>query len=195
MILFLNGSPRLQSVSTAILRTIQAEAEKTSTVEWLDVSNLRVQPCTGCEGCRPNGECVLPEDDGHRVGKLLGSCSALVVGTPTYWGNMSGPLKALFDRNVTAIEHCDKGMIPTPLHRGKKAILVTACNAPFPFSMMLSHGRGAIRSLRTIVKAGGFNVLKTITISSASRFEKTSVKWTSRAKAIGRKLGAVNSRS
>jgi len=34
--------------------------------------------------CRPDGECSLPEDDAHRVGRKIKEADGLIVGTPTY---------------------------------------------------------------------------------------------------------------
>jgi len=50
--------------------------------------------------CRPDSECILPEDDAHIIRQKIRAADGLVVGTPTHWGNMSAQRKLLFDRNV-----------------------------------------------------------------------------------------------
>jgi multimeric flavodoxin WrbA len=45
--------------------------------------------------CREKETCILPEDDAHIVGKKIQDADALVIGTPTHWGNMCAPLKLL----------------------------------------------------------------------------------------------------
>jgi multimeric flavodoxin WrbA len=69
--------------------------------------------------CREKETCILPDDDGHVVGKKIQDVDALVVGTPTHWGNMCAPLKLLFDRNVPVfMGEISKG-VPVPKQKGK----------------------------------------------------------------------------
>jgi len=132
-------------------------------VEWVDVHTLTVQPCQGCLCCRPDQPCVLPEDDAHRVARLLRDSDALVIGTPTYWSNMSGPLKTLFDRVVTAlIEDNPRGM-PTPRHRGQRALIVTACGAPPVIHRLAGITPGTVRALRTITGMAGYRLVGAVT--------------------------------
>ena len=44
--------------------------------------------------------CILPADDAHIIAEEIKNCDMLIAGTPVYWGNMNGKLKALFDRLV-----------------------------------------------------------------------------------------------
>ena len=88
-ILILNGSPRSNGLISRILDTMANEARQHhAEVEVVPVCRLDIHPCTGCMSCRSRHNCVLPEAD------------ALVIGSPCYWGNMSGQLKILFDRLV-----------------------------------------------------------------------------------------------
>ncbi len=123
MILFLNGSPRKNGVTTSLLNIIAGEARSAGAeVEWVDVNKLSIRPCIGCLKCRPDKKCIFPRDDGHRMGELLESCSALVVGAPTYWGNMPGTLKILFERNVPVLEYYElyTWRLPRPRHKGEE---------------------------------------------------------------------------
>jgi multimeric flavodoxin WrbA len=94
MILFLNSSPRKNGVTTTILKTIleglkEGAPDKPGLYEWIDVNSLSIRPCIGCLKCRPDKICVLPEDDGHRIGDLIRNSIMLVIGTPVYWGNIT----------------------------------------------------------------------------------------------------------
>ena len=104
-ILILNCSPRQQGYTTTILQHIREGIPQDNTIEWVDVNNLSIKPCMGCLQCRPDKECVLKEEDGHIVGRKIQAADALVIGCPTYWGNMTGPLKMLFDRLVPIFEY------------------------------------------------------------------------------------------
>ena len=169
-ILFINASPRNNGYTAQTLREICSNIDSQHECEWVDVNNLNVKPCQGCLKCRPNKECVLHEDDGHRVACLIKKADALVLGSPTYFGNITGPLRTLIDRCLTAFEEiAASGMeIPTPLHNGKKAAIVTACNMPHPGSKLPHQGAGALFAMETTVKAGGYDLVGKIMVDGAA---------------------------
>ncbi len=192
MILFLNGSPRKNGVTTSILNIIAEGARSAgNTVEWVDVNKLSVKPCIGCLKCRPDKTCILPKDDGHRIGELLESCSALVVGAPTYWGNMPGTLKIVFERNVPVLEYCElyTWRIPRPRHKGKKAAIVTASLSPFPYNLLPSQGSGALRTVRTILNTAGFDIREQINVPMIKDPAHIGERWLAKARKLGRSMG------
>jgi len=192
MILMLNCSPRKNGVTSSILKIIADEARSAgSEVEWVDVNSLSIRPCIGCLKCRPDKKCILPRDDGHRIGELIESCSGLVVGTPTYWGNMTGPLKLLFDRNVTTLEYYELYTMrfPKPRHKGKKAAIVVASLAPFPFNQLPSQSRGTARAVKTVLHAGGFDIRETINVPLTRDPAHIGNRWLSKARKLGRSMG------
>jgi NAD(P)H-dependent FMN reductase len=192
MILMLNASPRKKGVTATILKTIADEARSAGAeVEWVDVNDLSIRPCIGCLKCRPDKKCILPKDDGHRMGELIERCSGLVVATPTYWGNMTGPLKLLFDRNVPALEHyvLNTMRFPSPKHKGKKAAIVTASLAPFPFNQLSSQARGALRAVKTVLNAAGFDIRKQINVPLPPDPAHIGTRWISKAGKLGRSMG------
>lgn len=160
-VVVINGSPRRGGVVSQMLGHVVAALPQDCTVESLTVCDLRVRPCTGCMRCRSLGRCVLPEDDAHRVAGMIRACDALVVGSPCYWGNMSGELKVLFDRMVYAMMGERGNGMPIPLHKGKRAVLVSACNTVWPFSVWFRQTGGVFRSLREILRWSGFRVVGT----------------------------------
>ena len=193
MILFLNCSPRKHGVTSSLLKAAADEARSAGAeVEWVDVNALSIKPCIGCLKCRPDKKCILPEDDGHRVGKLIESCSGLVVGTPTYWGNMTGPLKLLFDRNVPILEHLVlyTNRFPKPRHKGKKAAIVVASAAPFPFNLLPSQSSGTLRAVKTVLHAAGFDIRKRINVPVTPDPARLGKRWLSRARKLGSSMGA-----
>jgi len=191
MLLVLNSSPRKKGVTTTILRIIADEARSVGAeVEWVDVHDLSIRPCIGCLKCRPDKKCILPRDDAHRVGELIANCSGLVVGTPTYWGNMAGPLKLLLDRNVPTLEHYVLYTLrfPAPKHKGKKAAIVTASLAPFPFNQLPSQSRGAIRAVKTVLNAAGFDIVAKINVPMTPDPAHIGNRWLSKARKLGRSM-------
>lgn len=192
MILFLSGSPRKQGVTATMLKTIADEARATGVeVEWIDVAGLSIRPCTGCLKCRPDKKCILPKDDAHRIGELIEQCSGLVVGTPTYWGNMSGQLKLLFDRIVPTLEHyvLYTWRFPQPKHKGKPAAIITASLSPFPFNYLPSQGSGAIRAVKVIMNAAGFDIREKINVPMTRDLAHIGERWLAKARKLGKSIG------
>ena len=133
-ILILNASPRPEGNIAHMLGAMREEAVRGGAeVCYEVVSRLHVRPCTGCMKCRSSRQCVLPADDAQRVLSLVAESDVLIVGAPCYWGNMPGTLKVLFDRMVYGLMGESTRGLPRPLHKGKRAILLTTCTTPWPF--------------------------------------------------------------
>jgi putative NADPH-quinone reductase len=188
-ILVLNGSPRKHGAVATLMQAVVEEAGSQHEVEWVDVCELDMKPCIGCMKCRPDGECCLPEDDAHRVGRKINAADVLIVGTPTYWGNMSGQLKLLFDRIVPVFESVRSPLaMPTPRQKGKSAVIVTACTAPWPFNFILSQSRTAVQAVKIILKYGGYRIRGVLVQTNTQLQPKASPHLLEKARSVGRKL-------
>lgn len=65
-----------------------------------DLGALKVGPCTGCSACMMNeGQCSIDDDMQGLYGKLL-EADAIIVGSPTYFMNISGAVKCFIDRSL-----------------------------------------------------------------------------------------------
>lgn len=193
MLLMLNASPRKTGVTSTLLKIMADEARSAGAdVEWVDVNSLSIKPCIGCLKCRPDKKCILPRDDSQHIGELIERCSGLVVGTPTYWGNMTGPLKLLFDRIVPVLEYyvLYEKRFPRPRHKGKKAAIVTASLTPFPFNQLPSQSRGALRAVKTVLNAAGFDIRIKINVPLTPDPARIGERWLAKAGKLGREMGA-----
>lgn len=161
-ILILNASPRKHGLIAQMLNEIEKSLPESCEVDNIYVNGLSVQPCIGCMKCRTALNCCLPEDDAQRILQKIKEADALVIGSPCYWGNMNGYLKVLFDRMVYGMMGENKIGIPIPLHKGKKAVIVTTCTTFFPFNILFNQTRGVVKSLREILKWSGFKVVGTL---------------------------------
>lgn len=162
-VLMLNGSPRKRGNISLMMEAVRLEAEELGAdVSLIQVSELQVKPCTGCMACRTRQECVLPADDAQRILRLIRACDVLVIGAPSYWGNMPGTLKLLFDRMVYGLMGESSNGLPLPLQKGKKAILLTTCTTPYPFNILFNQSRGTVKALKEIMKWSGFKVAASI---------------------------------
>lgn len=162
-ILILNASPRKTGNISQMLDVIRSEAEARGAEVFFErVNDLKVRPCVACMKCRSQHQCVLPADDAQRILELITQCDVLVIGAPCYWGNMPGTLKLLFDRMVYGMMGENKLAIPIAMHKGKKAILVSACSTMWPFNILANQTRGVIRALKEILGWSGFKIAATI---------------------------------
>lgn len=189
-ILFLNASPRPNGYTYRAMKCIESYLDAQHAVEWVDVNGLNIKPCISCFKCRPNNECVMPEDDGHRVARLIKSADVLVIGSPTYFGNITGPLRTLIDRSLTALEEiAASGLeMPIPLHKGQKAAMVTACNTSDPICNLPNQGAGALAAIETTLRAGGYDVVGSIMVSGAAALDDLPSEVKEKAKVIALEL-------
>jgi hypothetical protein len=185
-ILVLNGSPRKRGTIAKLLKAVAEGAkEKGDDVEWVDVYDLHMKPCTACMKCRPDGPCRLPEDDAHEVGRKISEADGLVVGTPTHWGNMSSQLKCLFDRTVPVFMGEKASGMPLPRQKGKGAVIVTACTTPWPFDRILPESRGAVRAVREVLGYGGYKIIGKVVKPGTKKNPEISEKELNRARKTG----------
>lgn len=158
-ILILNGSPRKNGKVSQLLHTAEKSLlEKGNSVTFVDVSSIKFKPCIGCMACRSKGSCILPQDDAHKIAEEIKNCDDIIVGSPVYWGNMNGYLKCLFDRLVGVMMGESKHGMPIPLHKGKKAVIITSCTTPFPFNILAGQTTKAEKAIKEILGYSGFKV-------------------------------------
>lgn len=160
-ILILNASPKPAGTISQMLKFLEDEIRRknpSAEIENLRVSLLRFSSCTGCMKCRSCGKCVFSGDDADVAGEKIARADFLVVASPCWWGNMTGGLKSLFDRNVFRMMGESKHGIPLPLLKGKKAAIITACTTPFPFNVICRQSSGVFNSIGEILKSGGIKV-------------------------------------
>ncbi len=124
----------------------------------------------GCEHCRPNKRCILPADDAHHIAQLIEESDVLILGSPTYWGNITGPMKTLFDRCVPTFEYIDGHGVPKKMQKGKTSLIVTASHAPAIYNQLPNQSRRTIRAMKTVPKAGGYRIKGVINVADSGRF-------------------------
>ena len=188
-ILIINSSPRRQGNISKMLDLMKQEAESLEVeTNYIRASELKVRPCIGCMKCRETLKCCLPEDDAQQVLHFIEEADALIIGAPCYWGNMPGTLKVLFDRMVYGMMGENSMGIPLPLHKGKKAIIVSTSTTPYPFNILYNQTRGVVKALKEILKWSGFKVVKAIERGGTRKHPGLSEKEMIRCKKIVHKL-------
>jgi len=105
-ILAIHGSPRTIRSTTRRLAqfVLDGATEAGAETEMIDLCDLRVTPCTACEGCSFNGICVV-EDDVPALVARMREADGIVFASPVYIDNVSGQMKVFFDRLADAIHY------------------------------------------------------------------------------------------
>ncbi|MFQ6063457.1 MAG: flavodoxin family protein, partial [Methanosarcinales archaeon] len=113
-VLGVSGSPTPNSTTDTIIKAI-LDATGVET-EFVKLSDINVGPCRACLKCTYTNKCVL-KDDWNELAEKVAESDALVVGSPTYYGNVSAFTKAFMER-LYAFRHINL------LTRGKLAASV-----------------------------------------------------------------------
>jgi len=174
-VLIINASPRKKGIISTLINEMSSSIKSIHSVEVVRIQDLHIKPCIGCMQCRPDKMCILPQDDAHIVAEKIKNADVLIIGSPVYWGNMPGTLKIFFDRNVPLFEYCEAKAIryiPKPRLKGKKAIIIVSSAAPFPYNLLPSQSRGTIRSIKTVLKAGGVKIISVVNVADSYNFDK-----------------------
>ena len=100
-VLSIVGSPRKQSTYKLIKAVTEAVAEKGNVeTELVHLSDFDIEHCFGCDDyCEKTGECKV-KDDMEKLYPKLKEADALVIGTPTYYWNVTGLVKDFIDRTT-----------------------------------------------------------------------------------------------
>lgn len=95
-ILAISGSSR-DKTTNYMLRKILELFGKDHESELILLRDLDVQACRNCKGCHESFKCVI-DDDMRDVYKKLKNVDVMILGSPTYFDNVSGIMKNFMDR-------------------------------------------------------------------------------------------------
>jgi multimeric flavodoxin WrbA len=110
---------------------LKGAASKGAKTRLVNLRELDIRGCVGCDECKQNlGHCAQ-EDDLTPLLRDMAACDALVLGSPVYYYQVSSQTKTLLDRM-----NCFMGWEPHPesgdieeinaFPEGKKIIIVTS---------------------------------------------------------------------
>ncbi len=100
-VLLVNGSPRERGNTARALKEV-ADALKAEGIEseiaWIGVKPVR--GCVACGQCKQKslGRCAFDDDVANRIAEKLPEADGIVLGSPTYYGQPSGALLAIWQR-------------------------------------------------------------------------------------------------
>jgi multimeric flavodoxin WrbA len=149
-------------VSTLAEKMLAGAAAEGHATEVINLYDYKLDYCIGCWACEKNGQCVLKDDFGTLFEKVK-AADALVLASPVYWSNVPGIMKTFIDRQCgSALSHGDGTVVlgkrillemgPRPGIAGKKAVLITACTAPWPYTIFVDESRSTINAMRNYTR-------------------------------------------
>lgn len=123
-ILGISGSPIADSNTDRAVKAVLAASGLEA--DFIKLSDLRLEPCRACLGCKDNNTCVV-EDDAQGVAARFRAARAFVIGGYTPYSSLDARTKAFMER-MYCLRH------QTGLNRGKvgAAVITTACRPDLP---------------------------------------------------------------
>jgi len=97
----INGSPRPGGNTEALLKKVLEPLEAAGwSTEYLKIGGKPVRGCTACFTCfeKRDLKCVITQDTMNEYLEKIFEADAVILGSPTYFANVSTEMKALLDR-------------------------------------------------------------------------------------------------
>ncbi len=96
----LNGSHRSDSnTGVMVSKALEVCQKNGLDVEQIDLCDKKIDYCTVCDACKGSYTCSRDDDVMDILDKIK-SADALIVASPTYFGDVTGRLKSFFDRTL-----------------------------------------------------------------------------------------------
>ncbi len=96
-----NGSPRVAGNTEFLLRKVLSELENEGIeTELVQVGGKAIRGCVACMKCRQSSEpkCAIDNDELNGYLKKTLDADIIIIGSPTYFADVSAETKALIDR-------------------------------------------------------------------------------------------------
>ncbi len=93
-IIGISGSPRNKNTNYMLRTVLDATKQE---YELISLKDKNIKPCNACGGCYRNYRCVI-KDDMEEVYKKLLKADIIVLGSPTYFDNVTAIMKTFIDR-------------------------------------------------------------------------------------------------
>jgi len=97
----INGSPRKGGNTSILLKMVlkELEAEGIET-ELIEMAGKDIHGCIACYGCfkNRNGRCAVEKDFANTCIEKMHEADVIILGSPTYFANVTTEMKALIDR-------------------------------------------------------------------------------------------------
>ncbi|NMC08365.1 MAG: flavodoxin family protein [Candidatus Lokiarchaeota archaeon] len=98
-VIMINGSARGAKGNTQILLETVGKALKAKQidVEIITLAGMRLNSCNGCGSCAGKNKCIQ-DDDINAIFQKMVDADGIVLGSPTYFGNVTSRMQILIER-------------------------------------------------------------------------------------------------
>jgi len=97
-----NGSARLDGNTAILINTVLGELQKEGfETELFQLAGKKIRGCTVCRKCAENKDkrCSVKDDVVNECIEKMIEADGIILGSPTYFANVSTEMKALIDRS------------------------------------------------------------------------------------------------
>lgn len=99
-VLGISGSPNENgNTAYAVRYALDILKENGMNIRYVSLAGKEIHPCIGCWKCTETGECIF-HDHMAEVCDGMRWCDGLIMGSPVYYGLITGQLKVMMDRSV-----------------------------------------------------------------------------------------------
>jgi len=95
---FVASSSHKGNTATAVGRLLEGAKSKGADTRVYYLNDYHIKPCIGCRVCEKTHVCVQKGDDVAPLHEGIRWADAYVLGTPTYYGDITGQFKQFVDR-------------------------------------------------------------------------------------------------
>ena len=100
-VLALNGSPRKNGNTATLIEAVLTELQKEGIeTDLVQIGGKNIHGCRGCLKCfeKQDKQCIFSDDILNETLKKMLEADGIIIGSPTYFANVSTEVKALIDR-------------------------------------------------------------------------------------------------
>jgi multimeric flavodoxin WrbA len=97
----INGSARKDGNTAILIRRVFEELEKEGIeTELIQLAGKKIRGCAACMKCRENLDkrCSVNNDSFNKIFEKMLEADGIILGSPTYFSDMTPEMKALIDR-------------------------------------------------------------------------------------------------
>lgn len=96
-----NGSPRVGGNTEILIKKVLTVLEQEGIeTEFIQLGGQKLSGCTACGSCyrNKNNRCIIDDDKMNFYIEKMVESDGIIIGSPTYFSNVSTEVKALIDR-------------------------------------------------------------------------------------------------
>ncbi|WP_025693303.1 flavodoxin family protein [Paenibacillus zanthoxyli] len=181
-LLAIKGGPRPDGMTAKMLQiAVQAAAKAGWETDICDLYKVDISACKGCPDCQATGVCP-PSGELADLWVRLALSDLVILSAPTYYANVPGQVKLMFDRLAgKAMDRSAAGIAPRPtLSKDQQYLLMTACNTPFPFNRLLGQSSSCLAAMNEFFRISGMTCRGKIVCPGAKKLTEVPARLASR---------------